>query len=155
MTSLDSDGAAAPPEGNAGEREKPKWILRSGRPREPMTPARLFRRVVRIGLGLILLWVGAVFWLGLLYWAVPPVSTLMLGRWLTLQPVERDFVRLGEISPSLPLAVMTAEDSRFCEHNGVDWDALWDVVEAADEDGPDCAPGGSAGLGPEGRPPGR
>ena len=102
----------------------------------PMTAARLLRRFVQIGLGLILLWVGAVFWLGLLYWAVPPVSTLMLGRWLTLQPVERDFVRLDEISPNLPLAVMTAEDSRFCEHDGVDWDALRDVVEAADEDGP-------------------
>ena len=101
-----------------------------------MTAARLLRRFVQIGLGLILLWVGAVFWLGLLYWAVPPVSTLMLGRWLTLQPVERDFVRLDEISPNLPLAVLTAEDSRFCEHHGVDWDALWDVVEAADEDGP-------------------
>ena len=111
-------------------------MLRSGRPREPMTVARFFRRLIQIGLGLILLWVGAVFWLGLLYWAVPPVSTLMLGRWLALQPVERDFVRLDEISPNLPLAVMTAEDSRFCEHNGVDWDALRDVVEAADDDGP-------------------
>jgi monofunctional biosynthetic peptidoglycan transglycosylase len=136
MTSLNSDGAAAPSEGNADERLGPKWMLRSGRPREPMTVARFFRRLIQIGLGLVLLWVGAVFWLGLLYWAVPPVSTLMLGRWLTLQPVERDFVRLDEISPNLPLAVMTAEDSRFCEHNGVDWDALWDVVEAADEDGP-------------------
>ena len=101
-----------------------------------MTPARLVRRVVRIGLGLILLWVGAVFWLGLLYWAVPPVSTLMLGRWLTLQPVEREFFSLDEISPNLPLAVMTAEDSRFCEHHGVDWIDLRAVVEAADEDGP-------------------
>src|SRR5215207_81131 len=136
MMSLNSDGAAAPSEGNAGERLRPKWMLRSGRPREPMTVARFFRRLIQIGLGLILLWVGAVFWLGLLYWAVPPVSTLMLGRWLTLQPVERTFVSLDEIAPSLPLAVLTAEDSRFCEHNGVDWDALRDVVEAADDDGP-------------------
>src|SRR5690349_15502578 len=134
MTSLNPEGAAAPSEGNAGERLRPKWTLRSGRPREPMTAARFVRRLVRIGLGLILLWVGAVFWLGLLYWVVPPASTLMLGRWLTLQPVEREFVSLNEISPNLPLAVMTAEDSRFCEHSGVDWDALWDVVEAADED---------------------
>lgn len=98
--------------------------------------ARFLRRLVRIGLGLVLLWVGAVFWLGLLYWAVPPVSTLMLGRWLTFQPVQRDYVNLDEISPHLPLAVMTSEDSRFCEHGGVDWDALRQVVEAADEDGP-------------------
>jgi monofunctional biosynthetic peptidoglycan transglycosylase len=60
----------------------------------------------------------------------------MMGRWMTLQGVERDFVGLDEISPHLPLAVMTAEDSRFCEHNGVDWVAIREVVEDADEDGP-------------------
>ncbi len=60
----------------------------------------------------------------------------MLGRWMTLQPMARDFVSLDEISPHLPLAVMTSEDSLFCEHHGVDWNALWQVVEAADEDGP-------------------
>ena len=111
--------------GPTGERRRRKSAL-----------SRSLRRVVRIGLGLILLWVGAVFWLGLLYWAVPPVSTLMISRWATLRPVERDFVTLDAISPHLPLAVMTSEDSRFCEHSGVDWDALRDVVEAADEDGP-------------------
>ncbi|WP_425487083.1 monofunctional biosynthetic peptidoglycan transglycosylase [Microvirga arsenatis] len=136
MVSLDPGGAAAPPEETTGDGSRSGWTLRSDRPRAPMTPARLLRRFVQIGLGLVLLWVAAVFWLGLLYWAVPPVSTLMLGRWLMLQPVERDFVPLEEISPSLPLAVLTAEDSRFCEHNGVDWDALREVVEAADEDGP-------------------
>nr|WP_246505054.1 monofunctional biosynthetic peptidoglycan transglycosylase [Microvirga antarctica] len=101
-----------------------------------MTVLLALRRIVQIGLSLILLWVAAVFWLGLLYWAVPPVSTLMIGRWVTLRPVERNFVPLDQISPSLPLAVITSEDSRFCEHAGVDWDALRDVVEAADEDGP-------------------
>jgi len=101
-----------------------------------MTAARFFRRIVQTGLGLILLWVGAVVWLGLLYWIVPPVSTLMLGRWLTLQGAERTYVSLDEISPHLPLAVMTSEDSRFCEHHGVDWGAIREVVEEADGDGP-------------------
>ena len=31
---------------------------------------------------------------------------------------------------------MASEDARFCQHGGVDWEALRDVVEAADEDGP-------------------
>jgi monofunctional biosynthetic peptidoglycan transglycosylase len=136
MMSLDSDGAAAPAGENVGEGTRPKWTLRLGRSREPLTATRLLRRVIQIGLGLILLWVSTVIWLGLLYWIVPPVSTLMLGRWLTLQPVERQHVGLDEISPHLPLAVMTAEDSRFCEHGGVDWVALREVVETADEDGP-------------------
>lgn len=60
----------------------------------------------------------------------------MLGRWLTLRSVERVYVSLDDISPHLPLAVMTSEDSRFCEHGGVDWIALREVVEDADDDGP-------------------
>jgi monofunctional glycosyltransferase len=134
--SLNSDGAAAPSEENGGGKPRTAWTLRLERQRRPMTVSRFLRRLVQIGLGLILLWVGAVFWLGLLYWAVPPVSTLMLGRWLTLQPVERQFVSLDEISPSLPLAVLTSEDGLFCQHNGVDWGAIREVVEDGDDDGP-------------------
>ncbi|WP_414473003.1 monofunctional biosynthetic peptidoglycan transglycosylase [Microvirga sp. M2] len=133
MMSPNSEGAAAPSEENGGGRSGRRWTLR---PARPVSAARFFRRLVQIGLGLILLWVGAVVWLGLLYWVVPPASTLMLGRWLTLRSVERVYVPLDDISPHLPLAVMTSEDSRFCEHGGVDWIALREVVEDADEDGP-------------------
>jgi monofunctional glycosyltransferase len=87
-------------------------------------------------LGVVGVWVGAVLLLTLLYTVVPPVSTLMLGRWLTLRGVERTAVSLDEISPHLPRAVITSEDSRFCQHGGVDWDALRQVIEEADDDGP-------------------
>jgi monofunctional biosynthetic peptidoglycan transglycosylase len=104
--------------------------------RHGMKVGRLLRRFVQIGVGLVVLWGVGVLWLGLSYRIVPPVSTLMLARWATLQPVQRDAVPLAGISPHLPLAVLTSEDARFCQHNGVDWEALWDVVDAADEDGP-------------------
>ncbi|OYW66615.1 MAG: monofunctional biosynthetic peptidoglycan transglycosylase [Bosea sp. 12-68-7] len=65
---------------------------------------------------------------------VPVPSTLMLGRWLTLQPVERRWVPLAEISPNLIRAVVAAEDQRYCSHRGVDWVELNAVME--DEDGP-------------------
>ena len=58
----------------------------------------------------------------------------MLGRWLTGQSVERTWTPLPSISPHLPAAVLSAEDSRFCQHGGVDWSALQEVV--SDEDGP-------------------
>ncbi|MXQ11373.1 monofunctional biosynthetic peptidoglycan transglycosylase [Microvirga makkahensis] len=131
--SPNAEGATAPSEESDNGRTGRGWTLR---PARPLTAARFFRRLVQVGLGLILLWVGAVVWLGLSYWVVPPVSTLMLGRWLTLQSAERTYVSLDEISPHLPLAVMTSEDSRFCEHHGVDWEAIREVVEEADEDGP-------------------
>lgn len=78
----------------------------------------------------------AIFGLGLAYRVVTPVSTLMLGRWLTLQSVARDAVSLDAVAPALPLAVLASEDARFCRHRGVDWDALRDVLDDADEDGP-------------------
>jgi monofunctional biosynthetic peptidoglycan transglycosylase len=106
------------------------------KPKGPVSAVRFLRQAVRLVLGLVLLWGIAVILLGLAYRVAPPVSTLMLSRWLTLRPVERMVVDLDEVAPSLPLAVLTSEDARFCEHSGVDWDALQDVIDAADEDGP-------------------
>jgi monofunctional glycosyltransferase len=70
----------------------------------------------------------------LLFRFVPPPSTLMLGRWLTFQPVARDWVPLEAISPALVRAVIAAEDQRFCSHYGVDWVELQKVLD--DEDAP-------------------
>jgi monofunctional biosynthetic peptidoglycan transglycosylase len=66
----------------------------------------------------------------------------MAGRALTFQRVERQYVPLRRISPYLVRAVIAAEDSRFCEHHGVDWQALHDVVSDVVEDD-DTSHGGS------------
>jgi monofunctional biosynthetic peptidoglycan transglycosylase len=92
--------------------------------------ARLFRWITRLAIGLCVVLVAAL----LLYRFVPVPSTLMIGRWLTLQPVERQWVALPAISPQLVRAVIAAEDQRFCSHRGVDWVELSNVLE--DEDGP-------------------
>jgi monofunctional biosynthetic peptidoglycan transglycosylase len=67
---------------------------------------------------------------------VPPVSTLMLGRYVTMKRVERVYTPLERIAPALVEAVVVAEDARFCRHGGVDWSAVNAVIETADEDGP-------------------
>src|ERR1700754_2538985 len=69
----------------------------------------------------------------LLYSVLNPVSTLMVWRWVTVQPVERTFVPLGQIAPALPLAVIVAEDGRFCSHHGVDFQELRGILEDADD----------------------
>ncbi|MBK5960114.1 monofunctional biosynthetic peptidoglycan transglycosylase [Rhodoplanes elegans] len=58
-----------------------------------------------------------------------PVSTLMLGRWLTGQRVERVWVPLADIAPVLPRTVIVAEDARFCGHRGVDLAEIRDAIE--------------------------
>lgn len=87
-------------------------------------------------LRLFLAWAALVAALMALYVFVPPVSTLMLGRWATLKPVERHYAPLTAISRHLSTAVVMSEDGRFCHHAGVDWTALSEVLAQADEDGP-------------------
>lgn len=98
-------------------------------------PARLRRLWRRLVLALAAL-VALPFVLLTLYGFVPPVSTLMIGRWLTLQPVDRQWTPLDAIAPALAQAVIASEDSRFCLHDGVDWTALQLVLDRAGEDGP-------------------
>ncbi|MES0812615.1 monofunctional biosynthetic peptidoglycan transglycosylase [Roseibium sp. SCPC15] len=65
-----------------------------------------------------------------IYSVVPPVSTLMIGRYVQFLWVDRQWVSLQDISPNLIKSVITSEDSGFCENDGVEWDALQDQVEA-------------------------
>ncbi len=67
------------------------------------------------------------------YAAGRPVSTVMLWRWMTAQRVDRHYVPLSRISPSLALAVIVAEDGRFCSHNGVDLAEIRDAIADADD----------------------
>jgi monofunctional glycosyltransferase len=65
---------------------------------------------------------------------VPPISMLMVERWVSGQPVKRSYVSLDEISPRLVASVIASEDSQFCRHWGVDFSAVWDVLEQAWEE---------------------
>nr|WP_280960116.1 monofunctional biosynthetic peptidoglycan transglycosylase [Enterovirga rhinocerotis] len=89
---------------------------------------------MRLALIAILAYPALVLVLGALYIAVPPVSTLMVGRWLTLRGAERTYVPLSAMAPILPAAAIASEDARFCRHRGVDWGAISDVLD--EEGGP-------------------
>jgi monofunctional glycosyltransferase len=65
----------------------------------------------------------------------PLPSTLMLQRWVTGQPVKRDWIAFERIAPALPRAVVASEDQLFCTHWGVDFDVLREIL--SDPDGPD------------------
>jgi len=62
-----------------------------------------------------------------------PVSTLMAWRWLKGAPVSRQWIDFSAISPALPRSVVASEDAKFCSHRGIDWDALRDVIDDAED----------------------
>jgi monofunctional biosynthetic peptidoglycan transglycosylase len=100
-----------------------------------------WRRPLKIALFVVVGLLALPYLLTLLYTVVDPPSTIMLWRNLTGQRVERQFVRLDRISPALALAVIIAEDGRFCSHHGVDFQGLQDAI--ADADDADSMRGGS------------
>src|SRR5258705_11580286 len=55
------------------------------------------------------------------YRVINPISTLMLWRSATGARVERSFVPIERMAPSLPATVIASEDGRFCTHRGIDW----------------------------------
>jgi monofunctional biosynthetic peptidoglycan transglycosylase len=64
------------------------------------------------------------------YRFVPPISTLMFVDWVVRGGrIERTWVPLDAISPSLVASVVMSEDGKFCSHNGVDWEELSKVLE--------------------------
>src|ERR1051326_2307400 len=77
-----------------------------------------------------------------LYLIGRPVSTPMLWRWARGERVERLWMPLERICPAPPLAVITAEDARYCQPAGVDWQG----VQAAIEDAEDGEVRGASGI---------
>ena len=59
----------------------------------------------------------------------PPITLNMAGSVLTGKSLQRDTVPLSRISPNLVYAVIAAEDSRFCQHNGFDLKAIQQAIE--------------------------
>ena len=103
----------------------------------PLQPAarparRIAKHLFRLAIRVAAAWLLIVLALTLLYRFVnPPLSNLMLGSLLLGHSVEHTWVALDDISPNLVKAVTMSEDSRFCEHWGVDWAS---VGSALDED---------------------
>ncbi len=92
----------------------------------------LMRWVGLAGLALVVVFAGLVA----LYAFARPVSTLMLGRTIEGKSYERVYVRLADIAPVAVASVIASEDDGFCHNDGVDWDALHEVMGGAGRNGP-------------------
>ncbi len=83
------------------------------------------------------LWVAAALTLVAAKWIDPPTTAVQMERrvqsWFDNKPYRKryDFVPLKQIAPDLQHAVIAAEDGRFYEHHGFDWQQ---IQIAADED---------------------
>lgn len=56
-------------------------------------------------------------------------SPFTLNMLLSSEPLKREIIPLTQISPNLISAVIAAEDTRFCQHNGIDFEGLKKAIE--------------------------
>ncbi|MCI0467166.1 MAG: monofunctional biosynthetic peptidoglycan transglycosylase [Beijerinckiaceae bacterium] len=95
-------------------------------------PGKFARAALGLSLALVLGFAALIF----TYRYFPPVSTPMLARWIEGETADRHFVPLARISYFLRKAVIVSEDGRFCQHRGVDWRAIREVLTHRGADGP-------------------
>jgi monofunctional biosynthetic peptidoglycan transglycosylase len=95
-------------------------VARSGAKRGRL--GRLIRRL--IGLVVILVLVGPPLGALLYRFVPPPITFLMVERMFEGHGMDYRWRPLSRISPVLPQAAVAAEDERFCQHHGFDFQAM-------------------------------
>ena len=96
--------------------------------------------------GLVGLWGMAAGALVMARWVDPATTAVHVERrveaWVAGRPyTERyTFVPLREISPDFQHAVIAAEDARFYQHHGFDWQAM-EIAAEGDMEGGGCGAG--------------
>jgi monofunctional biosynthetic peptidoglycan transglycosylase len=103
---------------------------------------RIFRILVRAVLLLVLgFYAVCVGELVALRWIDPPTTAVQVQRrveaWWHRKAYRKrqHFVPLGRISPDLQHAVISAEDGRFFQHHGIDWQEVQKVVDKDMDEG--------------------
>lgn len=66
----------------------------------------------------------------------PPISALMLRHAVLGYEIRFDWTDFEDISPNLATTAVISEDSRFCQHRGVDWFAVSEVLEDIEDGEP-------------------
>jgi monofunctional biosynthetic peptidoglycan transglycosylase len=110
-------------------------------PNPPIRTSFFRSRILRLAVGglflLLFLWSYAALILVASRWIDPPTTAVHIQRrlqaWTHNAPYREryKFIPLGQISPDLQHAVIAAEDSRFYQHHGFDWQ---EIQIAAQED---------------------
>jgi monofunctional glycosyltransferase len=97
---------------------------------------RLLRYFIQwVLIGVALLWSLAVLLLVAARWIDPPTTAVHMERrlqsWIHHTPYHERYecVPLSQISPDFQHAVIAAEDARFYQHHGFDWQAIQIAAE--------------------------
>ncbi|MEM9059954.1 MAG: monofunctional biosynthetic peptidoglycan transglycosylase [Pseudomonadota bacterium] len=113
-------------------KRKSAFRLWPGKPRPARKPAKSsarWWRILRWPLRLIvLLLVACVLWVGAYRFVAPPGGIYLASEAWTRGSISQDLRQIEDVSPRLGRAIIAAEDARFCDHYGFDFQAIRDAI---------------------------
>jgi monofunctional biosynthetic peptidoglycan transglycosylase len=96
------------------------------RPRKGSAFGRFLGWIAKLVLGLLLF---SILWVLLYRFVPPPTTATMLGDMFAGRGATRDWMALRTIDGDMVRAAIAAEDSKFCSHNGFDFEAIEDAMK--------------------------
>jgi monofunctional glycosyltransferase len=89
-------------------------------------PRRIFGWIVKT---VLILFVGSILWVLAYRFINPPITATMLGDVIAGRGAQRDWMPIGQMDRDMVRAAIAAEDSKFCQHNGFDFEAIEDAMK--------------------------
>jgi monofunctional biosynthetic peptidoglycan transglycosylase len=82
--------------------------------------------IAKLVLGLLLF---SILWVLAYRFINPPITATMAADMIAGRGADRDWMPITQIDRDMVRAAIAAEDSKFCQHNGFDFDAIQDAMK--------------------------
>src|SRR6476660_693671 len=89
-------------------------------------PARILGWIVKLIVAFLVL---SILWVLACRFVPPPITVTMLGDVFAGRGLHKDWMPISEIDRDMVRASIAAEDSKFCSHNGFDFEAIEDAMK--------------------------
>ena len=101
-------------------------IPRYRRRRKRSLPGRILSWIVKLVVAFFLI---SILWVLAYRFVPPPITITMIGDVLGGRGLHKDWMPIGQIDRDMVRASIAAEDSKFCSHNGFDFEAIEDAMK--------------------------
>ena len=89
-------------------------------------PRRIVGWIVKT---VLILFIGSILWVLAYRFINPPITLTMLGDMFAGRGAQRDWMPIGQMDRDMVRAAIAAEDSKFCQHSGFDFEAIEDAMK--------------------------
>src|SRR4051794_16650465 len=107
---------------------RPKSTIPRYRRRRPARswPRRIIGWIVKLVAAFFII---SILWVLIYRFVPPPITMTMIGDVFAGRGLHKDWMPIRDIDRDMVRAAISAEDSKFCQHNGFDFEAIEDAAK--------------------------